>query len=64
MLMCLDEFEYDRNKVTLGRELGSGAFGTVYEAIAHGIGDSEGRTKVSSCHQTLFQLLFHSPTLW
>eukprot|EP00045_Choanoeca_perplexa_P016726 m.229631 g.229631 ORF g.229631 m.229631 type:complete len:1594 (+) comp17343_c0_seq1:69-4850(+) len=42
-----DEFEFDRNKVTLGRELGSGAFGTVYEGIAHGIGDNPGRTKVA-----------------
>jgi hypothetical protein len=40
-----DEFEYPANKLVLGRKLGSGAFGTVYEAFASGIGEFSGRTK-------------------
>lgn len=42
------KYEFPRNKLKLGKELGAGAFGIVVEAMAHGInGDDDVETKVA-----------------
>uniref|UniRef100_A0A8C5Q9K4 receptor protein-tyrosine kinase n=1 Tax=Leptobrachium leishanense TaxID=445787 RepID=A0A8C5Q9K4_9ANUR len=40
-------WEFSRDKLVLGRTLGSGAFGRVVEATAHGLGHAQSTTKVA-----------------
>ncbi|XP_072446425.1 platelet-derived growth factor receptor beta isoform X1 [Chiloscyllium punctatum] len=40
-------WEFPRNQLSLGRTLGSGAFGRVVEAMAHGLGHSNSTMKVA-----------------
>ncbi|XP_055031815.2 insulin-like growth factor 1b receptor isoform X1 [Misgurnus anguillicaudatus] len=42
-----DEWEVEREKITLCRELGQGSFGMVYEGIAKGVVKDEPETKVA-----------------
>lgn len=41
------KYEFPRDKIKLGKQLGGGAFGVVYEGIAHGILPYEQKTKVA-----------------
>ncbi|CAG5127642.1 unnamed protein product, partial [Candidula unifasciata] len=48
MMYTMDEWEVDRDKIKLIRELGQGAFGMVYEGVAKGLGDNpDEETKVA-----------------
>lgn len=42
-----DEWEVEREKITLCRELGQGSFGMVYEGIAKGVVKGESETRVA-----------------
>ncbi|XP_052002563.1 insulin-like growth factor 1b receptor [Xyrauchen texanus] len=42
-----DEWEVEREKITMCRELGQGSFGMVYEGIAKGVVKDEAETKVA-----------------
>lgn len=42
-----DEWEVEREKITLCRELGQGSFGMVYEGIAKGVVKDEPETRVA-----------------
>ena len=41
------KYEFPREKLKLGTQIGGGAFGVVYEGIAHGILPYEEKTKVA-----------------
>lgn len=41
------KYEFPRDKLKLGTQIGGGAFGVVFEAIAHGILPYEEKTKVA-----------------
>lgn len=47
LLPYVKKFEFPRNKIKLGKQLGAGAFGIVYEAMAEGILEHEKETKVA-----------------
>lgn len=42
-----DEWEVDREKIEIIRELGQGSFGMVYEGIAHNLSDTEPLVRVA-----------------
>lgn len=42
-----DEWEVEREKITMCRELGQGSFGMVYEGIAKGVVKDEPETRVA-----------------
>ncbi|BFZ01768.1 hypothetical protein BsWGS_04807 [Bradybaena similaris] len=47
-MYTIDDWEVDRDKIKLIRELGQGAFGMVYEGVAKGLGDNPDKeTKVA-----------------
>lgn len=41
------KYEFDRNKIEIGEQIGEGAFGMVLKGTAHGILENEERTKVA-----------------
>ena len=42
-----DEWEYDPQRLSLGQELGKGAFGVVHEGVVNGIREMSGLVTVS-----------------
>lgn len=47
MLPYDPKFEFPRNKLEIGKILGSGAFGVVHQGVAHGILEHEEKTTVA-----------------
>lgn len=58
-MYTIDDWEVDRGKIKLIRELGQGAFGMVYEGVAKGLGDNpDEETKVAV--KVYFTLFFYT----